>query len=44
VGISVGLLVVVGAAAGFLAGRRAASPVVTLDATLVARLAEIGKR
>ena len=44
VGISVGLLVLVAGAAGFLAGRRAASPVVTLDAALVARLAEIGKR
>jgi carbon monoxide dehydrogenase subunit G len=44
VGISVGLLVVVAAAAGFLAGRRAASPAVTLDEALLARLAEIGKR
>ena len=44
VGISVGLLVVVAASAGFLTGRRAASPVVTLDAALLARLAEIGQR
>lgn len=37
------LLVVVAAVGGFEFGRRRASPIVTLDAALVARLAEIGK-
>jgi carbon monoxide dehydrogenase subunit G len=38
-GLSIGLLVVIVAAAGFEFGRRVAAPVVTLDASLLARLA-----
>lgn len=37
-GLAIGLLVVIVAAAGFEFGRRAATPVVTLDPTLLARL------
>jgi hypothetical protein len=43
-GLAIGLLVVIVAAAGFEFGRRAAAPIVTLDPTLLARLAEETKR
>lgn len=43
-GLSLGLLVVIVAAAGFEFGRRAAAPVITLDAALLARLLDEGKR
>ena len=39
-GLSIGLLTVIVAAAGFEFGRRAAAPVVTLDAALLAKLLE----
>lgn len=39
-GLAIGLLVVIVAAAGFEFGRRAAAPVLTLDAALLARLRE----
>jgi len=42
-GLAIGLLVVVVAAAGFEFGRRAAAPVVVLDAALLARLLEENK-
>lgn len=44
VGLSIGLLVVIVAAAGFEFGRRSATPVVILDPALLARLAEEAKR
>lgn len=44
VGLSVGLLVVIVAAAGFELGRRSAAPVLILDPALLARLAEEAKR
>lgn len=44
IGLSIGLLVVIVAAAGFEFGRRAAAPVVTLDAALLARLLDESKR
>ncbi|MET0386966.1 MAG: hypothetical protein ABW321_13455, partial [Polyangiales bacterium] len=40
-GLSIGLLVVLVAAAGFEFGRRSATPVLTLDPALLARLARI---
>jgi hypothetical protein len=43
-GLAIGLLVVIVAAAGFEFGRRAAAPVVMLDPALLARLTEEGKR
>jgi carbon monoxide dehydrogenase subunit G len=43
-GLAVGLLVVIVAAAGFEFGRRAATPVVMLDPALLARLGEETKR
>lgn len=43
-GLAIGLLTVIVAAAGFEFGRRAAAPVVTLDAALLARLLEEPKR
>lgn len=43
-GLAIGLLTVIVAAAGFEFGRRAAAPVVTLDAALLARLLEESKR
>jgi carbon monoxide dehydrogenase subunit G len=43
-GLSIGLLLIVVAAAAFEYGRRAAAPVVTLDAALLARLSDGGKR
>jgi carbon monoxide dehydrogenase subunit G len=43
-GLSIGLLLVIVAAAGFEFGRRAAAPVVTLDPSLLARLAEEARR
>jgi len=43
-GLAIGLLTVIVAAAGFEFGRRAATPVVTLDAALLARLIEDAKR
>ena len=42
-GLSIGLLVVIAAAAGFEFGRRTAAPVVMLDPALLARLREGGK-
>jgi hypothetical protein len=39
-GLAIGLLLMVVAAAGFEYGRRSAAPVVTLDAALLARLSE----
>jgi carbon monoxide dehydrogenase subunit G len=43
-GLAIGLLVVIVAAAAFEFGRRAAAPVVTLDAALLTRLAEETRR
>ena len=43
-GLAIGLLLMVVAAVGFEYGRRAAAPVVTLDAALLARLAEETRR
>jgi len=43
-GLAIGLLTVIVAAAGFEFGRRAAAPVVTLDAALLARLLEESRR
>ncbi|MFA5939473.1 MAG: carbon monoxide dehydrogenase subunit G [Sinimarinibacterium sp.] len=43
-GLAIGLLTVIVAAAGFEFGRRAAAPIVTLDAALLARLLEESKR
>ncbi len=43
-GLAIGLLLVIVAAAGFEFGRRAALPVVTLDPALLARLSEEAKR
>jgi carbon monoxide dehydrogenase subunit G len=43
-GLAIGLLVVIVAAAGFEFGRRAAAPIVTLDPALLARLSEESKR
>jgi uncharacterized protein len=43
-GLSIGLLVVIVAAAGFEFGRRSAAPVLTLDPALLARLIEEAKR
>ena len=43
-GLAIGFLVVIVAAAGFEFGRRAAAPVVTLDASLLARLLDESKR
>lgn len=43
IGLSIGLLIVVVAAAGFEFGRRAAAPVVTLDAALLKRLLGAGE-
>lgn len=43
-GLAIGLLTVIVAAAGFEFGRRAAAPVVMLDAALLARLIEDAKR
>jgi hypothetical protein len=43
-GLAIGLLVVIVAAAGFEFGRRAATPVVMLDPALLARLGEETKR
>lgn len=43
-GLSIGLLVVIVAAAGFELGRRSAAPVLILDPALVARLVEEAKR
>jgi carbon monoxide dehydrogenase subunit G len=43
-GLAIGLLIVIVAAAGFEFGRRAAAPVVTLDAALLARLLGEAKR
>jgi carbon monoxide dehydrogenase subunit G len=43
-GLAIGLLVVIVAAAGFEFGRRAAAPVVTLDAALLARLIDEARR
>lgn len=43
-GLAIGLLVVIVAAAGFEFGRRAAAPTVVLDPTLLARLSEETKR
>jgi carbon monoxide dehydrogenase subunit G len=43
-GLSIGLLVVIVAAAGFEFGRRTAAPIVVLDAALLARLTEGAKR
>jgi len=43
-GLAIGLLTVIVAAAGFEFGRRAAAPVVILDAALLARLFEESKR
>jgi hypothetical protein len=43
-GLAIGLLVVIVAAAGFEFGRRAAAPVVTLDPSLLARLIDEAKR
>jgi carbon monoxide dehydrogenase subunit G len=43
-GLAIGLLVVIVAAAGFEFGRRAAAPVITLDASLLARLLDENKR
>jgi carbon monoxide dehydrogenase subunit G len=43
-GLSIGLLIVIVAAAGFEFGRRAAAPVVTLDASLLARLLDESRR
>lgn len=43
-GLAIGLLVVIVAAAGFEFGRRSAAPVVTLDASLLARLLDEAKR
>lgn len=43
-GLAIGLLVVIVAAAGFEFGRRAAAPVVMLDPALLARLGEEAKR
>lgn len=44
IGLSIGLLVVIVAAAGFEFGRRSATPVMILDPALLARLAEEAKR
>ena len=43
-GLSIGLLVVIVAAAGFEFGRRSAAPIVVLDPALLARLTEEAKR
>jgi carbon monoxide dehydrogenase subunit G len=43
-GLAIGLLVVIVAAAGFEFGRRSATPVLTLDPALLARLTEQSKR
>ncbi|MDB5967989.1 MAG: carbon monoxide dehydrogenase [Hydrocarboniphaga sp.] len=43
-GLAIGFLVVIVAAAGFEFGRRAAAPLVTLDASLLARLLDEAKR
>jgi carbon monoxide dehydrogenase subunit G len=43
IGLSIGLLVVIVAAAGFEFGRRTATPVLTLDASLLARLARLAE-
>jgi hypothetical protein len=43
-GLSVGLLTVIVAAAGFEFGRRAAAPMIVLDPALLARLTDEAKR
>jgi hypothetical protein len=43
-GLAIGLLIVIVAAAGFEFGRRAAAPVLVLDPALLARLTEGAKR
>jgi hypothetical protein len=42
-GLSIGLLVIIVAAAGFEYGRRAAAPVVMLDPALLSRLASVSE-
>lgn len=44
IGLSIGLLTVIVAAAGFEFGRRSAAPIVTLDAALLARLLDESRR
>ena len=44
VGLSIGLLVIVVAIVAFASGRRTATPTIVLDAEMIARLAEGGRR